>query len=109
MRKSMLLALANQFSTTELSVIESWIHDHGFEPPLKLSDAENTEAARRVRKTVEKIAESDEESEDKENENEESQDEESEDEEGKDHTPDQSEDEGQDEDKLAIPIRQPPS
>jgi hypothetical protein len=34
-------------------VVESWIADHGFDSPLKLTDEEATEAARRVHVAVE--------------------------------------------------------
>jgi hypothetical protein len=52
MRQSMLLALATHFETTDLQVVDSWIKDHGFETPLKITHDESTEIARRVFKTV---------------------------------------------------------
>jgi hypothetical protein len=52
MRKSMLLALATHFETTDLQVVDSWIKDHGFEAPLKMTHDESTEIARRVFETV---------------------------------------------------------
>ncbi|EFW99119.1 hypothetical protein CMQ_5540 [Grosmannia clavigera kw1407] len=53
MRKSMLLALATHFETADMNVVDSWIKDHGFDTPLKLTDEEATEAARRVHLAVE--------------------------------------------------------
>ncbi|KAL6892127.1 hypothetical protein GGI43DRAFT_414175 [Trichoderma evansii] len=58
MRESMLLALATHFGATHMRVVESWITDHGFESPLKLTDDESVEAARRVYMVVEEVAES---------------------------------------------------
>ncbi|KAG5984737.1 hypothetical protein E4U55_003381 [Claviceps digitariae] len=52
MRKSMLLALATHFQTTDLQVVDSWIQDNGFEGNLKLMDYEATEVARRVHQAV---------------------------------------------------------
>jgi hypothetical protein len=48
----MLLALATHFGTADMSVVESWITDHGFDSPLRLNDDESTEAARRVHLAV---------------------------------------------------------
>lgn len=53
MRQSMILALATHFGTADMRVVNSWIVDHGFDLPLKLTDDEATEAARRVHVTVE--------------------------------------------------------
>lgn len=53
LRQSMLLALATHFGTADMSVIESWIVDNGFESPLMLTEDETTEAARRVHLAVE--------------------------------------------------------
>lgn len=53
MRRSMLLALSTHFGATDMSVIESWIADHGFDTDLKLADAEATEVARRIHETME--------------------------------------------------------
>jgi hypothetical protein len=47
-RKSMLLALATHFETADMRLVESWITHHGFDSPLKLTDDQATEAARRV-------------------------------------------------------------
>lgn len=57
MRDSMLLALATHFGTTHMHVVESWIVDHGFEVPLKLTEDESVEAARRVHMVVVETAE----------------------------------------------------
>lgn len=56
MRKSMLLALATHFGTTDSNSLESWITEHGFDSPLQLADSEATEAARRVHEAVEEAA-----------------------------------------------------
>ncbi|GKT97716.1 hypothetical protein CT0861_11765 [Colletotrichum tofieldiae] len=53
MRRSMLLALASHYSTTDLDVVDSWLKDNGFETPLQLTKEEATEAARRVHAAVE--------------------------------------------------------
>ncbi|EON96099.1 hypothetical protein UCRPA7_8405 [Phaeoacremonium minimum UCRPA7] len=53
MRRSMLLALATHFGAADMNVVESWIQDNGFESPLKLTEDETTEVARRVHETVE--------------------------------------------------------
>jgi len=53
MRQSMLLALATHFGTVDMNVVESWIKDYGFESPLKLTEEETQEAARRVHVAVE--------------------------------------------------------
>ncbi|KID85531.1 hypothetical protein MAJ_11217, partial [Metarhizium majus ARSEF 297] len=53
LRKSMLLAIATHFGTADMKVVESWITGHGFDTPLKLTDEEATEAARRVFEEVE--------------------------------------------------------
>ncbi|KAK4458632.1 hypothetical protein QBC42DRAFT_185543 [Cladorrhinum samala] len=53
-RRCMLLALATHFGPTEMNVVESWIADHGFDSPLRLTDDESTEAARRVLLAVHK-------------------------------------------------------
>ncbi|KAK2012214.1 hypothetical protein LZ32DRAFT_605663 [Colletotrichum eremochloae] len=53
MRKSMLLALASHYSTTDLDVVNSWLKDNGFETSLQLTPDETTEAARRVLEAVE--------------------------------------------------------
>ncbi|KAG5981937.1 hypothetical protein E4U54_006444, partial [Claviceps lovelessii] len=47
-RKSMLIALATYFKTTDLKAIDSWIDDHGFTSNLQLHPDASTEAARRV-------------------------------------------------------------
>ncbi|KAM5352789.1 hypothetical protein ACJ41O_005511 [Fusarium nematophilum] len=52
MRQSMLLALATHFGTADMNVVESWIADQGFDSPLKLTNDETTEAARRVHEAV---------------------------------------------------------
>lgn len=57
MRESMLLALATHFGSTHMHVVESWIADHSFESPLKLTDDESVEAARRVYMVVDDAAE----------------------------------------------------
>ncbi|KAJ0164081.1 hypothetical protein CTA2_1793 [Colletotrichum tanaceti] len=56
-RKTMLLALATHFSTTDMNVVTSWMTDNGFETPLKLADDEATEVARRILKEVSARAE----------------------------------------------------
>ncbi|KAI1820896.1 hypothetical protein F4861DRAFT_521266 [Xylaria intraflava] len=53
MRRSLLLAVANHFGTAEMTVVESWIHDHGFDAPLQFTDDEATEVAPRVHVAVE--------------------------------------------------------
>ncbi|KAI1372423.1 hypothetical protein F4677DRAFT_456499 [Hypoxylon crocopeplum] len=53
MRQSMLLALATHFGAVDMHVVESWIMGHGFDSPLKLTDDETMEAARRVHLAVE--------------------------------------------------------
>ncbi|KAK7418466.1 hypothetical protein QQX98_003958 [Neonectria punicea] len=53
MRQSMLFALATHFGTVDMQVVDSWIVGHGFDSPLKLTDDEATEAARRVLVAVE--------------------------------------------------------
>jgi hypothetical protein len=53
LRKPMLVALATHYGTTDMPVIETWIAGHGFNTPLKLTDDEATEAARRVHFAVE--------------------------------------------------------
>lgn len=55
MRKSMLLALATHFETSEMSVINSWISDNGFESQLLLADEANG-GARRVLMAAEESA-----------------------------------------------------
>lgn len=57
MRDSMLLALATHFGAIHMHVVESWIADHGFESPLKLTEDESVEAARRVHMVVVETAE----------------------------------------------------
>lgn len=57
MRESMLLALATHFGTTHMHVVETWIVDYGFESPLKLTEDESVEAARRVHMAVVERAE----------------------------------------------------
>ncbi|KAM0514556.1 hypothetical protein ACHAPE_006852 [Trichoderma viride] len=57
MRESMLRALATHFGSTYMHVVESWIADHGFEAPLKLTEDESVEAARRVHMVVVETAE----------------------------------------------------
>ncbi|KAM0462143.1 hypothetical protein ACHAO4_001340 [Trichoderma viride] len=57
MRESMLLALATHFGSTHMHVVESWIADHGFESPMKLTENESVEAARRVHMVVVETAE----------------------------------------------------
>ncbi|KAK0727310.1 hypothetical protein B0T26DRAFT_128902 [Lasiosphaeria miniovina] len=51
-RQNMLLALATHFGTADMHVVESWIKDQGFDSPLKLTDEETQEAARRVHVAV---------------------------------------------------------
>ncbi|KAK3360678.1 hypothetical protein B0T25DRAFT_536161 [Lasiosphaeria hispida] len=53
MRKSMLQGLANHFQVADVRMVESWIVEHGFETPLRLSVEESTEVARRVHEAVE--------------------------------------------------------
>lgn len=48
----MLLALATHFGTADMDVVDCWIQDHGFDLPLKLTDHETLEAARRVHEEV---------------------------------------------------------
>ncbi|PON23266.1 hypothetical protein TGAM01_v207793 [Trichoderma gamsii] len=57
MRESMLLSLATHFGTTHMHVVETWIVDYGFESPLKLTEDESVEAARRVHMAVVERAE----------------------------------------------------
>ncbi|KAL7900501.1 hypothetical protein HDV64DRAFT_244371 [Trichoderma sp. TUCIM 5745] len=57
MRRSMLLALATHFGSAHMHVVESWIADHGFESPMKLTEDESMEAARRVHMVVVEAAE----------------------------------------------------
>ncbi|KAK4139114.1 uncharacterized protein C8A04DRAFT_16153, partial [Dichotomopilus funicola] len=47
-RQCMLMPLATHFRTVQVETIHSWITDHGFDSPLKLTDAERDEVARRV-------------------------------------------------------------
>ncbi|KAK1995944.1 hypothetical protein LX36DRAFT_135414 [Colletotrichum falcatum] len=56
MRRTMLLALACHYSTTDLDLVDSLLEDHGFETPLWLSEDETTEAARRILESVEASA-----------------------------------------------------
>ncbi|KAG6044708.1 hypothetical protein E4U17_000463 [Claviceps sp. LM77 group G4] len=53
LRKSMLMALACHFETTDLKVINSWMTDNGFETPLQMTNDEVVETARRVHLAVE--------------------------------------------------------
>ncbi|OAA60561.1 hypothetical protein SPI_05685 [Niveomyces insectorum RCEF 264] len=53
MRQSMLLALTTHFEVADMHAVGSWIRDHGFDSPLKLTDDEAAEAARRVHVAVE--------------------------------------------------------
>ncbi|KAK3375145.1 hypothetical protein B0H63DRAFT_268510 [Podospora didyma] len=53
LRRSMLVALATHFATADMKVLESWIQEYGFDSPLKLTEAETQEAARRVHLAVE--------------------------------------------------------
>lgn len=55
MRQGMLLARATHFETADISVVNSWIKDHGFDSPLQLTDDEAMEAPRRVHVTVEAV------------------------------------------------------
>ncbi|CCE34725.1 uncharacterized protein CPUR_08661 [Claviceps purpurea 20.1] len=52
-RKSMLMALACHWQTTDLQVMNSWLTDNGFETPLALTNDEVVETARRVHLAVE--------------------------------------------------------
>ncbi|KAH8686616.1 hypothetical protein BGZ61DRAFT_548525 [Ilyonectria robusta] len=52
-RQGILLAPATYFKTADISVVNSWIKDHGFNSPLQLTDDEDIEAARRVYITIE--------------------------------------------------------
>ncbi|QPH10680.1 hypothetical protein C2857_002115 [Epichloe festucae Fl1] len=56
LRKSMLMALASHFETTDLKVVDSWIDDYGFDTPLRLTKEEVMETARRVHLAVEERA-----------------------------------------------------
>ncbi|KAI1174466.1 hypothetical protein F4777DRAFT_599491 [Nemania sp. FL0916] len=51
-RRRMLLALATRFGSVDAKAVERWMTDNGFETPLKLTNAEATEAARRVHVAV---------------------------------------------------------
>ncbi|KAG6154114.1 hypothetical protein E4U51_008710 [Claviceps purpurea] len=53
LRKSMLMALACHFETTDLQVMNSWLTDNGFETTLTLTNDEVVETARRVHLAVE--------------------------------------------------------
>ncbi|KAG6123845.1 hypothetical protein E4U12_000574 [Claviceps purpurea] len=53
LRKSMLMALACHWQTTDLQVMNSWLTDNGFETPLALTNDEVVETARRVHLAVE--------------------------------------------------------
>lgn len=53
MRKSILVALATHFAIDDMSMVNSWLSENGFESPLRLADDEATEAARRVFVAVE--------------------------------------------------------
>ncbi|KAK0751901.1 hypothetical protein B0T18DRAFT_457997 [Schizothecium vesticola] len=53
LRKSMLVALATHYGKTDMPVVKSWIAGHGLDTPLKLTNEEATEAARRVHSAVE--------------------------------------------------------
>lgn len=53
LRKSMLMALACHFETSDLEVMESWMNDHGFDTALRLTKDEAVETARRVHSAVE--------------------------------------------------------
>ncbi|EXU99605.1 hypothetical protein X797_007416 [Metarhizium robertsii] len=55
MRKAMIFALATHFEGADMKVVESWVADHGFESPLKMTDDEATEAARRVHVAMEAV------------------------------------------------------
>jgi hypothetical protein len=57
MQNSMLRALATHFGATHMHVVEGFIADYGFEPPLKLTEDESVEVARRVYMAVEEVAE----------------------------------------------------
>lgn len=57
MRESILRALATHFGSIHMHVVESWIADHGFEAPMKLTEDESVEAARRVHMVVVETAE----------------------------------------------------
>ncbi|KAI1495461.1 hypothetical protein F5X99DRAFT_403459 [Biscogniauxia marginata] len=59
LRKNMLLGLTTHFETTDMSVIESWIAEQGFDSPLKLSENETMEAARRILEATEPAVEKD--------------------------------------------------
>lgn len=53
MRQGMLLARATHSETAGISVVNSWIKDHGLDSPLQLTDDEAMEEPRRVHVTVE--------------------------------------------------------
>ncbi|KAG6117171.1 hypothetical protein E4U14_008055 [Claviceps sp. LM454 group G7] len=53
LRKSLLMALACHFDTSDLEVVNSWMTEHGFDAPLQLTDDELVETARRVHLAVE--------------------------------------------------------
>ncbi|KAH7143761.1 hypothetical protein EDB81DRAFT_796317 [Dactylonectria macrodidyma] len=55
LRQSMLLALATHFETADMNVVQSWIQDQGFDSPLKLTDDEAMEVARRIHMTAEEV------------------------------------------------------
>ena len=52
MQQSMLLS---HFETIDMRMVESWIVDHSFDSPLKLTDKEATESAGRVHVAVEAV------------------------------------------------------
>ncbi|PTB62961.1 hypothetical protein BBK36DRAFT_1128189, partial [Trichoderma citrinoviride] len=54
-RQSILAALATHFETADMTAVESWIADYGFESPLRLTGGEVTEAARRLHLAVEDV------------------------------------------------------
>ncbi|KAI1815259.1 hypothetical protein GGS20DRAFT_597237 [Poronia punctata] len=53
MRRTMLLALAKHFETTDVKTIDSFLEGQGFEAPISLTPEETQEAARRVLMAVE--------------------------------------------------------
>jgi 3-phosphoglycerate kinase len=53
MRRKMLVAIVSRFEDSDPAVVESFLEGQGFEIPIKLTDDEAEETARRVRAAVE--------------------------------------------------------
>ncbi|KAI1813408.1 hypothetical protein GGS20DRAFT_553439 [Poronia punctata] len=53
LRKSMLLAIATHFQTTDMNVVSSWISAQGFEYPQLLTDQETARIAKKVHDGIE--------------------------------------------------------